>query len=418
MFRYAWKSFTRRRTRSSLAITGIALSVALLIAVLAISNSVQQAIGQALGAAGADMVIQRRVKPCPFAEVKLPKDLAEIKGDVVGRIEAMDEVESASGVLLLWAFYKGHPTVVAGVDPTKKTIGPVRISERHEGDKEDKKSCCAVKEGRYLTRYDTNAALLTKDFAQAIGARVGDMIPIGPKLKFKVIGIAELSGSARIAEAQAFIPLPVAQQMYNKGPIVDTIFVALKSLRDVPVVTAVVTGWIGPQTSITTSENVDAGTSAVANVTRKSLLGVSVLVLGFALLLMVRNALAAVHERISEVGLLRALGWRRSDVSRLFVLEELFAGAIGGVVGCVVGWLLAFSYSKFADLKLPQALSSFPPCAATAPKLELNLQLATYASLPVLAIGLAAALLIGSVAGFAASRRASRLDPAVALRRL
>ena len=117
MLRYAWMSFTRQRTRSSLAISGIALSVALLIAVLSISNSVQQAIASALGAAGADMVVQRRVKPCPFAPIKLPKDLAEIKADVVQKLEAMEQVESVSGVLLLWAFYEGHPTVVAGIDP-------------------------------------------------------------------------------------------------------------------------------------------------------------------------------------------------------------------------------------------------------------------------------------------------------------
>lgn len=416
MLRYAWMSFTRQRTRSSLAISGIALSVALLIAVLSISNSVQQAIASALGAAGADMVVQRRVKPCPFAPIKLPKDLAEIKADVVQKLEAMEQVESVSGVLLLWAFYEGHPTVVAGIDPTKKTIGPVRISTRHEGDKEDEKSCCAISDGRYLTRYDKNAVLLTKEYATAIGASVGDRIPLGPKDKFEVVGIAELTGSARIAEAEAFIPLATAQKMYNKGPIVDTIFVALKGLRDVPLVTSVVTQWIGPETSITTSENVDAGTSAVANVTRKSLLGVSLLVLVFALLLLVRNALAAVAERIAEVGLLRAIGWRRSEVSRLFVLEEFFAGVIGGAVGCVVGFLLAFGYGQLADLKLPQALSSFPPCSTTPARLEL--QLTTYPSLTVLLIGIAAALCIGAIAGLAASRRASRLDPVVALRRL
>ncbi|NPV49405.1 MAG: ABC transporter permease [Armatimonadetes bacterium] len=416
MFRYAWKSFTRRRTRSSLAVTGIALSVALLIAVLSISNSVQEAIGSALGAAGADMVVQKRVKPCPFAEVKLPKDLAEIPADLVGKLEAMEQVESVSGVLLLWAFWQGHPTVVAGIDPTKKTIGPVRISTREEGDKEDEKSCCAVKEGRYLVQYDDNAAMLTKEYAEAIKASVGDMIHLGPKEMFKVVGIVELTGTARIAEAQAFIPLKAAQRMYGQGEIVDTIFIALKRLKDTDLVAAAVTQWIGPETSITTTENVDAGTSAVANVTRKSLLGVSVLVMVFVLLLLVRNSLSAVAERLSEVGLLRAIGWRRSEVSRLFVLEEWFAGVIGGVVGCTAGWMLSVAYSKLADLELPEALNSQPPCTPVAP--ARSLMLAITPDLEVLAIGLLTALLIGAIAGFAASGRASRLDPADALRRL
>jgi putative ABC transport system permease protein len=421
---YAWRGFTRRRTRTSLAITGIALSIALLIAVLAISSSVNRAIVDSLGAAGADMVIQRRVKPCPFAEVKLPKDLAEIKSEVVDQIAALPQVEAVSGVLLLWAFWQGHPTVVAGIDPTKKTIGPVRISQKSAGEagqtpsqqKEDEKNCCAITQGRYLVRYDDRAVMLTEEYAQAVGKTVGDSIHLGPRDVFKIVGLVDLSGAARIAEAEAFIPLQTAQAMYNQGEVVDTIFVALKTTRSIPLVTDVVKEWIGPEASVTTSQNVDAATSAVANLTRRSMLGVSAFVLLFALLLIVRNALSAVAERLSEVGLMRAIGWRRLDVSRLFVAEELFGGLIGGVLGCLGGWGLAYLYSSAADLELPSALSSFPPCSITEPPLALPL--ATMPSPPIFLIGFLAALLIGSIAGLAASHRAGRLDPADALRRL
>lgn len=428
LFKYAWRGFIRRRTRTTLAVTGITLSIALLVAVVSISSSVERAIADSLGAAGADMVIQRRVKPCPFATVKLPKDLAEIKADVVDKIRGIDKVEAVSGVLLLWAFYEGHPTVVAGIDPTMKTIGPVRISEKKRGETEaeakaarsknedEEKTCCAISEGRYLVRYDDKAVMLTEAYAKAVGKGVGDTIHIGPKDVFKIVGLVKLTGSARIAEAEAFIPLSTAQRMYGKGPVVDTIFVALKSTRSIPLVTQIVEEWIGEDTSITTSQNVDAATSAVANLTRRSMLGVSSLVLLFALLLILRNALSAVAERLKEVGLMRAIGWRRNDVAKLFFVEEMIGGAMGGVVGCLLGWGLAFAYSKFADLKLPSALSSFPPCSTTQPPLALPLS--TVPSPVVFAAGLATALFIGSIAGLAAAYRAARLDPAEALRRL
>jgi ABC-type antimicrobial peptide transport system permease subunit len=113
---------------------------------------------------------------------------------------------------------------------------------------------------------------------------------------------------------------------------------------------------------------------------------------------------------------MRAIGWRRNDVSRLFFTEEMMGGAIGGVIGCVGGWGIAFVFSQTAHLKLPSALSSFPPCSTTQPPLALPL--ATTPSLSVFLIGLATALFIGSVAGLVASHRAARLDPAEALRRL
>ncbi|MHB8996313.1 MAG: ABC transporter permease [Armatimonadota bacterium] len=430
LIKYAWRGFVRRRTRTSLAITGIALSIALLVAVVSISSSVERAVSDSLGAAGADMVIQRRVKPCPFADVKLPKDLAEIKSDVVDKIRAIDKVEAVSGVLLLWAFYKGHPTVVAGIDPSMKTIGPVRISQKTEEEKaeiakakaegkkvdEEENDCCAISSGRYLVRGDDKAVMLTEEYATAVGKKVGDKINIGPKDLFEIVGLVELTGSARIAEAEAFIPLATAQKMYGQGEIVDTIFVALKSTKSIPLVTRIVTDWIGKETSITTSQNVDAATSAVANVTRSSMLGLSAVVLFFALLLILRNAVSAVAERLHEVGLMRAIGWRRGDVSKLFFTEEMFGGAIGGLLGCLGGWGIAFVFSQTANLKLPSALSSFPPCSTTQPPLALPL--ATTPSLSVFLIGLGTALLIGSIAGLVASHRAARLDPAEALRRL
>jgi ABC-type antimicrobial peptide transport system permease subunit len=208
--------------------------------------------------------------------------------------------------------------------------------------------------------------------------------------------------------------------MYGQGPIVDTIFVALKSARNMPkeirLVSKITQDWIGPETSITTAQNVDAATNAVATVTRTSMLGVSGLVLFFALMLISRNALSEVAGRLNEVGLMRAIGWRRGDVARLFFIEEMFGGAIGGLIGCLSGWGLAFGFSYFAHLKLPSALSSFPPCSTT--KAPLGLPLATTPTPTVFLIGLAVALLIGSIAGLAASHRAARLDPAVALRRL
>lgn len=435
LFKYAWRGFVRRRTRTSLTIASITLSIGMLVAVVSISESVKGAIEDSLGAAGADMVIQRRVKPCPFADVKLPKDLAEIDSDVVKKISALEQVETASGVLLLWAFYKGHPTVVAGVDPTMKTIGPVRISKKTDEEQEtmaakkaageqmeDEDSCCAVIAGRYLTRYDDRAVMLTKAYAEAKKHEVGDKIHLGPRELFTVVGIVELSGSARIAEAEAFIPLKVAQAMYGQGDIVDTIFVALKSQKSIELVSTIVQKWIEPEpndppeTSITTSNNVDAGTSAVAEVTRRSMLGLTALVLLFAFLLIVRNALSTVAERLNEVGLMRALGWRRMDVSRLFLAEELMGGAIGGVGGCLAGWGLAFAFSHFADLRLPSALSSFPPCSTTQPPLALPLD--TTPGLWIFGLGLLTALVIGSMAGLIASHRAARLDPTEALRRL
>ena len=454
LLHYAWKGFWRRRTRTLLAVLGIALSIALLVAVVTITRSVEQAVASSLSAAGADMVIQKQVEYCPFRVVKLPKDLAGIDTGVVEKLRGTQGVKEVSGVLELWAFYFAEekapvnlpfpkkkpeaakkeaavssdsqglpigsdgkalqPTVVAGIDPTKKTIGPVRIATREEG--EDAKGCCAVARGRYLVPDDHYECMITEEFAKKHNYELGDKIHIGPRKLFEVVAVLDISGAARIAGAQAFVPLKTAQELLGQGDVVDTIFVALDSKRDAEAVTNVARQIIGEGASITTVANVEAGTAALASVTRNSLLAVSGLVLIFALLLLVYNALDNVAHRVGEVGILKALGWRNADVGRLFVAEAAYTGIIGGLLGSTLGSIAGGMYGKLADLKLPATLNNFPECADTPPQLALHLS--TNPSVGVFLLGLGSALVIGMIAGLAASRRAARLNPVDALRRL
>ncbi len=411
LLRYAWKSLIRRRTRSSLSILGIALSVALLVAVLAISDSVRGAVQDSLGAAGADMIVQKRVKPCPFAFVKIPKDLAAIPTEVVEQLGAVTGVEHAAGVLELWAFYQGHPTVVTGIDPAARQLGPVRLAQREEDEK-----CCAVVEGRYLVKPDDYHAMLTTDYAAAIEAHVGDKVHLGPVHKFEVVGIVDLGEIARVASAEAFIPIRIAQKMLAQGDVVDTIFVALEHTRHLDPVSTRATALIGEDISITTATQVDAGTAALARVNQLALLGVAAIALAFVLLLVIIVAVNSVTARTDEVGLMKALGWRDAEVSRLFLIETLAAGLLGGIIGSVLGWAVAYVYGRVADLQLPDALSSYPPCATTPP--PLSLPLTVQPSLAIFGTAIALSLLIAGLAGLAAARRAARLEPVQALRRL
>ncbi len=415
LFAYAWKGFWRRKTKSILTILGVALAVGLFVGVVSITQSVHQAVASSLAAAGADMVIQKRVEPCPWAEVKLPKDLAAIPASVLEELRKVPGVNEASGVLELWAFHKGHPTMVAGIDPTKKTLGPVRIAPR-EGEDEESAKCCAIKYGRYLVPNDDYYAMVTVPYMDAKHLQLGQKIFVGPDRRFEICGVVDLSGAARIAAAEVFIPLKMAQKLLGQGDVVSTIFVDVADARAIRAVQERARELIGPEVSFTTESNVDEGTAALAAVTRRSMLAVSVLVILFAMALLARSGVESVMERIAEVGLMKALGWRNADVGHLFMVEALYSGIIGGLVGCGLGWLIAWGFSVKADLKLPEALASFAPCSTTQAPLEIPLS--TTPSLGLFLGGLFAALAIGALSGMMAARRAARMDPVVALRRI
>ncbi len=464
LLQYAWKGFWRRRTRSMLAVIGIALSIGLLVAVVTITGSVGKAVGSALDAAGADMVIQSHAEMCPFNIIKLPKNLVRIDEGIVEKLRDHPGVEEATGVLELWAFHDDEseggvldlpfpkpgeagagsadgsvqetftlggtalkPTVVAGLDPSKKTIGPVRVKSRDEVEGEDE-SCCAVTQGRYLVPADDYHAMITEEYAAVTGLEWDDIVPLGIETEgieheFEIVALIDISGAARIAGAEAFIPLKTAQALLKHysgasvpSDVVSTIFISLEHKRDLAAVSTYAAELIGDSISITTEGNVDAGTAALASVTRRSLLAISGFVLCFALLLLIRNALDNVAQRVDEVGVMKAIGWRNADVARLFVVEAGYAGLFGGTLGSVLGSAAGWMYGNMAKLQLPSSLAASPGCRETG--LPLALPLATDPSIGMFALGLGLALAIGTIAGLVASRRAAQLDPVEALRRL
>jgi putative ABC transport system permease protein len=100
----------------------------------------------------------------------------------------------------------------------------------------------------------------------------------------------------------------------------------------------------------------------------------------------------AVRERTQEIGLLRAVGARRSAIGRLFVGEAMLLAALGGAGGLILG----LAVSELAGWAVPALPTQFSP----------------------LYIGLSEAIAIGIglVAGVLPARHAAALEPLEALR--
>ncbi|MDD2660928.1 MAG: ABC transporter permease [Methylococcales bacterium] len=100
----------------------------------------------------------------------------------------------------------------------------------------------------------------------------------------------------------------------------------------------------------------------------------------------------AVSERISEIGLLRALGAERRTIFQLFLYEALALSAAGGIFGVLLG----MSIVQILDKALP----------------ALPVQIAW----PYIAMAFMVSLLIGMAAGVVPAMKAAHLEPLEALR--
>lgn len=107
--------------------------------------------------------------------------------------------------------------------------------------------------------------------------------------------------------------------------------------------------------------------------------------------------LATVTERTREIGIRRALGARRRDITMQFLIEAVVQTSIGGVMGVLVGLTIVFGVPLLARLLFQSSLpAQYQPFW-------------TFVSLFV-------AIAVGVLFGWYPARRASRLDPIEALR--
>lgn len=108
---------------------------------------------------------------------------------------------------------------------------------------------------------------------------------------------------------------------------------------------------------------------------------------------------AAVATRTGEIGTLRALGFRRSNILATFLLEAVLLGAVGGIAGLALASLMQFvqistlNWQSFSELAFRFTLTP-----------------------SIIATSLGFALLMGLVGGFLPAVRASRLSIVDALR--
>jgi len=75
---------------------------------------------------------------------------------------------------------------------------------------------------------------------------------------------------------------------------------------------------------------------------KKFSLGISIIVLLIGGLIVFTNMMASVNERKREIGIFRAIGFRKSHIIRIIFLEAFVVGLIGGVTGYLLG--LGVSY--------------------------------------------------------------------------
>ena len=140
-----------------------------------------------------------------------------------------------------------------------------------------------------------------------------------------------------------------AKELFNSGDRVDYIVVQTKEGQDVGIVASAVKRKLISFRDVTektidfeisTPEELLKSFSAILNIITAFLLGVA----GISLLVggvgIANTMYTSVLERTKEIGTLKAIGAKNSEILMIFVMESGFLGLVGGIIGIILGIII------------------------------------------------------------------------------
>jgi len=395
-----YAAITVNKARSSLTILGIVIGIGSVIAMISIGQGAQGSIESSIQSIGSNLVLvmpgfQRGVGSQVSTGRGNAQTLTQADAEAI-----IKEVTLARAVAP--EISRRYQITTRGKNTNTQVIGTVVAYPQVRNIQVDSGSFITDQNITGLSKVAVLGPTTATDLFGEGAEAIGQSIRIN-KVDFKVVGVTKPKGGSGFNNADdvIYVPLSTAQRFLAGDTYVTTISVAAQDADSMSAIQQAITQLLLQRHNISNPQLADfqvlnqsdivSAASSVTNIFTMllaSIAGISLLVGGIGIMNMM---LTTVTERTREIGLRKAIGAHKSDISTQFLIEAIALTFIGGCLGIILGWLLGWGVSYFASIATKISLSSI-----------------------ILAFGVSAA--IGIVFGYYPARRAARLNPIEALR--
>jgi putative ABC transport system permease protein len=397
-FNLAVKGIKDKGVRSYLTMIGIFIGIAAVVSLISLGQGMQQAINKQFELLGTDVII---ILPGSGFETfgTATSKLTQHDLDLIRKIQG---VELAGGIAFKSAKvkFKGETkyTWIAGIpkDETQDVLlegTGVTITEGQERFKQSDKYKVAI--GYLIGKGDF--------FKKKVD--LGDEIEINDQ-KFEVIGKVSQIGN-RQDDFTLWIPLETAKELFGIKDEFYEIIARSKAGHDVSKVANRIKEKLRKDRglkegeedfSVQTMEQIRESVSMILDAVRYVLIGIAAISLLVGGVGIMNIMYSSVLERTQEIGVMKAIGARNSDILILFLIESGILGMVGGAIGCSLG----IGMSKAIEIFSAEELGSKILQASISLELILG--------------ALAFSFIVGCLSGILPARQASQLRPVDALR--
>ena len=387
-FLMAVSNIRHRKLRSWLTIIGIIIGVAAILSLVTISRSLESTLEGQFEQFGANRIL---ISPKGFQG---PGTVSE--GLTTDDLETVEDI-SGFKYVVPWIFVSTEVKYKDEVGFTLINGIPADIFEEFSLD-----SGAELDEGRFIEEGDK--------FEAVVGSRIvddmfEDKLGIGNDIEiegqeFEIVGIYEETGNSQ-DDSQISIPLETAREIFNKPDDVDGIVAQVRAADDIPRLQKEIEKRLEKKRDDTNFQVVTATQileqlNEILGIIQFVLVGIAAISLVVGGVGIMNSMYTSVLERTKEVGIMKSIGAKNSDIFKIFLIESGLMGFVGGFFGALLGTLVAIIVGKFA----------------TNSGFLLNINIEPL----VLLFGLLFAFVVGVLSGVLPAMQAAKLRPTNALR--
>ena len=366
---FVWKNLWRRRLRTLLTLCGIGFAIGAFVGLVGFSSAFEQAWLRIYTSSGTDIAVIQRT----FLNTSVDESVG-------AKLSALPVVAQAT------------PMIYNVMDLTPEVNA---LAYGWKADSYEFESL-QILSGRRFS--DGKPEVMLGDLlAEDLKKKPGDTLEIQGS-PFKVTGVYH-GGSALEADA-VIMPLDQLQQLSSLQGKVSTFHVRLRpappgesSEQYLKYAQAQIEAALPTLRAVPAAER--ASNNEFVRLAHASAWGTSSIALLIGILGIANTMAMSVFERTRELGILRALGWKRWQVLMLIQMEAAVLGLGGGILGIALGWCAL------------HVLAALPQTASI---------VSAHVPLPLLAETLGIAILAGLIAGAVPAWRGAQLSPVEALR--
>jgi len=411
-FNLALNILLHSKVRSWLTILGIVIGVAAIVAIVSIGEGAQVSVQERLSGLGADLITispgfdrasggfrggfghGRRSETTTLSSDSknlTKKDIQAIKS--IDGIKYIDGVISGSADIFYLA--ESSSGTINGVDPLAwKNIVTTELEA-----------------GRYLNPSDKNVIVVGNRIAKSTFKQpltLNRAVTIEDRL-FKVVGILKEAGGFGGDDNRIFMPIDTARDILEdvgkekfdsivvKVDNPDLVDTTLEQIDAKLMISRHVTER-NKDFSITSSKATQERIQDITQTFTIFLAAIAAVSLLVGAVGIANTMFTSVLEKTKEIGVMKAIGAKNSDIMIIFLINSGLVGLVGGILGIGLG-------SAISSV-LPNLISGFGPGG----------QLRTVIPISLLVFALLISIIIGMVAGVIPAYNASKLKPVDALR--